>query len=73
MRFGILLLGLVALCSVIGSLIPQQHEAVWYVQNYEKLHVPILALKLDNIFESWYFVVIQCLLSLNLTLWTECS
>lgn len=68
MRFGILLLSLVAVCSVIGSLIPQQHEAVWYVQNYEKLHVPILALKLDNIFESWYFVVILCLLALNLTL-----
>ena len=68
MSFGILLLVLIALCSVIGSLIPQQHEAMWYVQNYEKLYRPILSLQLDNIFESWYFIVILCLLALNLTL-----
>ena len=68
MRFGILLLSLVALCSVVGSLIPQQHEAVWYVQNYEKLHALILTLGLDNIYESWYFILILCLLALNLTL-----
>ena len=68
MRFGILLLSLVALCSVVGSLIPQQHEAVWYVQNYEKLHALILTLGLNNIYESWYFILILCLLALNLTL-----
>lgn len=68
MRFGILLLVLVALCSVIGSLIGQQHEAMWYVQNYEKFYRPILTLQFDNIFESWYFILILCLLAVNLTL-----
>lgn len=68
MRFGILLLLLIALCSVAGSVIPQQREIAYYAQNYAQLHPAILFLKLNNVFESWYFILLLALLSLNLTL-----
>ena len=68
MRFGILLLALVAVCSVVGSVIPQEHEAMWYVQNYEGAYAPILKLGLDHIFSSWYFIAILVMLCLNLIL-----
>ena len=38
MRFGLILLVLIAVCSVIGSIIPQDKEISWYVQNYQDLH-----------------------------------
>ena len=68
MRFGILLLALIAVCSVVGSVIPQGHEAMWYVQNYEGAYAPILKLGLDRIFSSWYFITLLVLLCLNLIL-----
>ena len=68
MRFGIVLLALIALCSIAGSVIPQGREVAWYAQNYPGFHPTLLALKLDNVFESWYFIVLLVLLCLNLTL-----
>ena len=68
MRFGVILLLLIALCSVAGSIIPQQRETAYYAENYTQFHPTILALQLDNIFESWYFIVLLALLCLNLTL-----
>lgn len=68
MRFGILLLLLIALCSVAGSVIPQGKEVAYYAQNYTRAHPAILFLQLDNIFESWYFIVLLALLCVNLTL-----
>ena len=68
MRFGVILLLLIALCSVAGSIIPQQREIAYYAENYTQFHPTILALQLDNIFESWYFIVLLALLCLNLTL-----
>ena len=34
MTFGVILLGLVIAVSVIGSVIPQQREAMYYVRQY---------------------------------------
>ena len=68
MRFGIILLVLIAACSVAGTLIPQGQEASWYAQNYASLHRVILLLRLDRIFESWYFLALLALLCLNLSL-----
>ena len=68
MRFGVILLLLIALCSVAGSIIPQQREVAYYAENYTQFHPTILALQLDNIFESWYFIVLLALLCLNLML-----
>ena len=68
MRFGILLLVLIAVCSVIGSVIPQGKEIAWYAQTYRGAHGAILLLGLHHIFTSWYFVALLILLCLNLTL-----
>ncbi len=68
MRFGILLLVLIALCSVIGTVIPQGREIAWYAQTYRSFHAMILLLGFHHIFESWYFVLLLVLLCLNLSL-----
>ena len=68
MGFGILLLVLIALCSVAGSLIPQGKDAAFYAQTYRSFHGILLMLRLNRIFESWYFILLLVLLCLNLTL-----
>ena len=68
MRFGILLLVLIALCSVAGTVIPQGRAVAWYAQSYRSFHGVILLLKLNRVFESWYFITLLVLLCLNLSL-----
>ena len=68
MRFGILLLVLIAVCSVIGTVIPQGREVAWYARTYQSFHGYILLLRLNRIFESWYFIALLVLLCLNLSL-----
>jgi len=68
MRFGIILLVLIALCSVVGTVIPQGREIAWYAQTYRSFHGYILLLRLNRIFESWYFIALLVLLCLNLSL-----
>ena len=68
MRFGILLLVLIAVCSVAGTVIPQGREIAYYAQTYRSFHGVILMLRLHRIFESWYFAALLALLCLNLSL-----
>ena len=68
MRFGILLLALIAVCSVAGTVIPQGREIAFYAQTCRSFHGVLLVLQLHNIFESWYFVALLALLCLNLSL-----
>jgi len=68
MRFGILLLILIALCSLIGSLIPQGEEIAFYAERYPGMHPVLLVLQLHHIFQTWYFLLLAALLALNLTL-----
>ena len=68
MRFGIILLVLIALCSIVGTVIPQGREIAWYAQTYRSFHGCILLLRLNRIFESWYFIALLVLLCLNLSL-----
>lgn len=68
MRFGLVLLCLIAACSVAGTLIPQGREIAWYVQEYGAAHATILLLQLNRVFESWYFIALLVLLCLNLSL-----
>ena len=68
MTFGMILLGLILLCSVPGSVIAQGNTPDWYVQTYPDWHGMILKLGLDDVFNSWYFLVLLILLCVNLTL-----
>ncbi len=68
MTFGMILLGLILLCSLAGSLIAQGNSPAWYVETYPGIHGAILTLGLNNVFGSWYFITLLALLCLNLTL-----
>ena len=68
MTFGMILLVLILVCSFAGSLIGQSNDPGWYVQTYPDIHGMILTLGLDDVFNSWYFVTLMALLSLNLIL-----
>ena len=68
MRFGILLLLLIAAFSVLGTVIPQGREIKWYVETYPTAHPAIFFLKLNDVFNSWYFLLLLVLLGLNLIL-----
>ena len=68
MRFGLILLGLIAALSVAGTAIPQGRELAWYPGNYPRLHGVILRLKLYDIFHTWYFQALLILLAVNLIL-----
>lgn len=69
MQFGMILLVLVIACSVAGSLIVQQREPMEYVNRYgEGAARVILALQLNDVFSSVYFLVLMAALCLNLTL-----
>lgn len=68
MTFGMVLLGLILLCSFPGSVIAQGNTPDWYVQTYPDWHGVILRLGLDDVFGSWYFIALLALLCLNLTL-----
>ena len=68
MRFGLILLGLIALFSVAGTLIPQGQELGWYAQHYPRTHAALLMLGLHDVFHAWYFQALLVLLGLNLTL-----
>ena len=70
MRFGLILLGIIMLVSLAGSIIPQNNEVMFYVRTYPNLYSVILALKLNQVFTSWYFLVLVILLCLNLSVCT---
>lgn len=68
MTFGIILLGIIVLLSVIGSLIPQSQSAMTYVTQYPKLYRIILTAGFDHVFTTWYFLAVTAMLCINLTL-----
>jgi len=68
MTFGIILMILLMACSLAGSFLPQGQPAEFYIHNHPQISSVIIMLKLDNIFISWYFLLLLVLLCLNLTL-----
>lgn len=69
MKFGMILLILVMLCSLAGSLIPQQAESMRYVEAYgASAAEAFMKTGLTDIFHAWYFYALEGLLCLNLTL-----
>ena len=68
MRFGLLLLVPVLLCSVLGSLIPQGESETVYAEAFPSAYHLILGLGLDRVFRSPVFLALTALFGLNLTL-----
>ena len=69
MKFAILLLVIVAVACVIGSLVPQGAMFEQYRGSYpERTAAFILAFHLDDVFHSWWFIVLVALLCLSVLL-----
>ncbi len=69
MQFAIGLLLVLALACSVGSVITQGQPYAVYAEQYgERMAGAILALQLDDLFHSWWFVVLSAFLCLNLLL-----
>lgn len=69
MRFAIILLGILAALCCVGSFVSQKQSYAWYSARYsERTAATILTFHLDDVFHSWYFILISAFLCLNLIL-----
>lgn len=67
LRFTIVLLIGLAVVSVIGTLIPQNAAPEMYVEKYgETLSRIFLSLNVVDMYHSWWFYLLLCLLTLNI-------
>jgi len=67
MRFGLLLLAPVLVCTVLGSVIPQGESESVYAFTFPGAYHLILGLGLDHIFSGPVFLTLTGLFGLNLT------
>jgi len=69
MKFGLILLGILCLVSVLGSVVPQGREDTFYLSNYSPLWSQlIISFKLNDIYHSTGFILLFFALSMNLFL-----
>ena len=69
MKFAIILLVILVLVCFAGSFVTQNQSSAWYAAQYgERTGGLIMALRLDDVFHSWYFILISGFLCLNLLL-----
>ena len=69
MKTGIILLVIIALFSIIGTVIPQGNIENFYSENYSNFFANmILALDFDKVFSSWWYILLSLLLLINLFL-----
>lgn len=67
MKFGMILLALLALYSTLGTLLPQGNLPGFYEENYSETIVRFIEVfQLDDVYHSIYFIVLTILLSVNL-------
>ena len=69
MRFALILLGILALACTGGSFITQGQTFAWYEAHYsQRAASAIILFGLDDVFHSWWFILITAFLCLNLLL-----
>ena len=66
MQFALVILGLFVLVCIAGSVIPQGEIAAVYENAYPGWSGLILGLGLDDVFHSWWFILLTLLLCGNL-------
>lgn len=67
-KLAIGLLAVIAVFSLVGTLIPQNEEPAFYVEKYGQVGYEALGRTgLSNIYASWWFLLSLLLFSLNLT------
>ncbi|RCK79608.1 MAG: Cytochrome c-type biogenesis protein Ccs1/ResB [Candidatus Ozemobacter sibiricus] len=65
LKTAIFLIALLSLLAVIGTLLPQGQEAVFYQTNLPRAAPWILALGLDDLYHGWLFLGVLGLLALS--------
>lgn len=66
-KLALFTLFLLSVTSVIGTVIPQKESFAWYVQNYSETTAKIFqVLSIPDMYNSWWFLGLLTLLSLNL-------
>ena len=69
MQFAVILLIILAIACSLGSFIAQNQTYAWYAAKYsERAAATIIALHLDDLYHSWWFLIITAFLCLNLIL-----
>lgn len=69
MKTGIILLVVIALLSIIGTVIPQGNAEEFYLNSYsEPMAKIILACDFDKVYSAWWYVLLSVLLLINLFL-----
>lgn len=66
MKFALIILVIFALVCIAGSVIPQGNIEAVYKEAYPGTYGLILAIGLDDVFHSWWFVVLTLILCVNL-------
>jgi cytochrome c biogenesis protein len=66
-KLALFTLCLLALTSIIGTIIPQKESIDWYIQNYSESTAKIFqVLSIPDMYNSWWFLGLLTLLSINL-------
>ncbi len=66
-KLALFTLFLLSVTSIIGTVIPQKESFAWYVQNYSETTAKIFqVLSIPDMYNSWWFLGLLTLLSLNL-------
>lgn len=66
MKTGIILLVVIALLSVIGTVIPQGNQEEFYLQSYSNTWAKLILLcDFDKVFSAWWYILITILLLIN--------
>ncbi len=69
MKTGIILLVVIALLSIIGTVIPQGNVEEFYLNSYSPAMAKIiLACDFDNVYFAWWYILLSGLLLINLFL-----
>ncbi|WP_296128232.1 cytochrome c biogenesis protein ResB [uncultured Anaerococcus sp.] len=66
MRTGIILLIIIALTSIIGTLIPQGNDPRFYLEAYPSFGKIIILCDFDKVYSSWWYILLTLLLLVNL-------
>jgi len=66
-KLALFTLFLLAITSIIGTVIPQKESIDWYIQNYSETTARIFqVLSIPDMYNSWWFLGLLGLLSINL-------
>ncbi len=67
-RLSVVVLVLLALTSIIGTLIPQNQTAMFYHQNYSEAFIRVVStFQLFDMYHSWWFRFLVLVLAMNIT------